>query len=398
MVAPATRARRRYRNSQLKLLRQCAFAYACQYLAGEPQAPSTVLDGGSNIHAAAKLLVRTIVEGGPIDVHDIAFRTIRGGDAEYAAALRVLIRMQEAIGVEFSIDPRSVFSLEDELAMPIALPGGDEVEFFGTPDLVEKLGKTACRIRDWKTHWVPETPEEFGADHQLKRYALLVHHHFPHMTTFVLEKRFVRWENSFVDMTITADDLTRVRHSLAMEIVAEQEIRAAGAFEPTPGEWCALCGYSAKCPRIREYLDASRDIDVPAISDDEHARSLAGDAHALEQAAAKIKARLKRYLGGDHPKGYVPLPGGGYYGFGPVSHRALDHAVLCSTLEEHGIEPGADLANTNWDAVDRLQRKLPETVVQQIEQKTHRWQSPQFRYRRTIDDTTAPAAAQEELF
>lgn len=389
-----------YRNSQLRLLRQCAFAYEKQYVEELPAAPSAPLDGGRNVHAAAQLFVRRVVEGGSLDVHDIASRSVRGGSAEYADALRVLTRLQEAIGVEFDIQPKNVIGLEETLRMPIALPDGDVVEFFGTPDLVERVSKGVCRIPDWKSQWVAETPDEFYADWQLKRYALLVHHHFPNLHTFHLVKRFIRWENSFVEMTITADDLPMVQHSLAMEIVAEREIRAAGAFEPTPGEWCALCGYHALCPRIREYLDAERDIDVPSIADDDFARQLAADAHVLEQAAAKIKTKLKRYLGGEHPKGYVPLPGGGYYGFGAVSHRDVEHASVVAALAASGVEAPAELANIDLKAFDRLLKKLPETAVQRLEGLVRHSQSAQFRYRKNIPHATPAAATSEpqELF
>src|SRR4051812_38315447 len=109
---------RRVRNSQLRLLRQCPFAYAQQYVFEIPGTSNSALMGGRNVHAAAQLLVRRIVEGADIDVYDIAFRTVRGDASAYADALEVLTRMQEAIGIEYDIVPEKVLLLEETLSMP----------------------------------------------------------------------------------------------------------------------------------------------------------------------------------------------------------------------------------------------------------------------------------------
>ena len=215
---------RRYRNSALRQRRLCPFSYQRTYLLGDPGLPSPSLEGGRAIHAVAAEVVRAILAGGPIDVHEIAFRIVRGGDIEYADALGVATRLQESIGVEFDIDPEGVFLLEEELEMPITLPSGDVVTFFGTPDLAERVSRTVCRITDYKTHWHPETKAEFAADPQLDRYALLIHEQYPAFETFELIKRFVRYRGNSLTRTISVDNLVGIRLALESEIATTEAL------------------------------------------------------------------------------------------------------------------------------------------------------------------------------
>lgn len=396
MVAPA-----RFRNSQLRQRRTCGLAYKLTYLDGVEGLPSPSLQAGQRIHAAVAELIRRIVAGdGIIDVHDIAFRVVRGGDVEYADALRVLTRVQEALGVEFDVDPRGVFLLEEQLEMPIQLWDGAEVVFFGTPDLVERVGRKVCRITDFKTHWHPMTKEECEADPQLRRYALLVHHHYPAFDRFELVRRFIRYRENYHEEVITAEDLPRVRDALASEIQATREMDEAGEFEPTGGAWCGLCRHHASCPLIAKYREQGM-ADWMEIGDDEDARRMASDVVAIEAARDRLRTHLSRYLGEPHPSGAVPVAGG-TYGYGPTQERSANPTEVREALNSQGVAMPDDLLRIDLQQWDRLSGQLPESAVQAVERVIQHSEGTRFQFRRhtapTKKPTPTPATEPGELF
>lgn len=382
-----------YRNSQLRLLRSCRFAYSQAYLQGVPGAPSPALQAGTNVHAAIQLAVREIVKGGAfLDVHQLAYRAVQGGQVEYSDAIEVLTTFTESLAEEggLEIDPRAVFLIEERLEVPLTLWDGTEAVFFGTPDLVERTGKTSCRITDWKTHRHPETEEEFRADAQLKRYALLVAHEFPAFQRFELVKRFVRFRNRAYRMTLTREDLEPVRIALVSEIQAAREIEAAGEFTATGGDWCGLCAHHHTCPLVQTYREAGEDL--LSIPDDERASEIAGAAIALDAAASRLKGRLKTYLGDTHRTGTVPVSGG-EYGYGPTTSREISPEQLEGVFAAAGAELPPEVLSVDLTALDRLKKRLPETLVSAIDRVTHITESSQCRFRRASSKKKAPAAA-----
>lgn len=392
----------RVRNSALRQRRTCAFAYKRTYIDGDPGLPSPSLQAGQRIHTAVAELIRRVVAGDPIiDVHDIAFRVVRGGDVEYADALRLLTRVQEALGTEFDVDPRGAFLLEKELEMPIRLWDGSEMVFFGTPDLVERTGKKACRITDWKSHWHPMTKEQCDADPQLRRYALLVKHHYPAFERFELVRRFIRYRDNHHEEVITAEALPRVRDALASEIQAARELDAAGEFEPTGGAWCALCQHHASCPLIARYREQGV-ADWLEISDDDDARAMAGDVMALQAARERLRTHLARYLGDPHPTGAVPVAGGAF-GYHATDHQEIGVPALRETLDGQGVELSDDVLRVDLTALEVLKKKLPESVVRAVEKATRRYQGTRLQFKRhdteaAHETTPAYAAENAELF
>lgn len=369
-----------YRNSQLRLLPQCRFAYKRTYLDGVDGAPSPVLAGGQAVHAGINEAVRRIVRGDPfLDVHDVAFRVVRGGPVEYQSALRVLTRFQEALGVEFDIEPARVFLVEERLEMSITLPDGTAVTFYGTPDLAERASPKTVRITDWKTHHVVESQEAFEADPQLPRYAVLIDDAFPGYERFHLVKRFVRWRDAYRERWLTRADLDQVRLALASEIAAARDIEAAGDFAPTGGDWCALCQHHADCPLIRRYREQG--VDWIGLQDEDDARRAASDLCALEGFTDRLKDGLKRYLGADHPSGFVPVAGG-TYGYGPVQHQETDVAPLRAHFEQHGAALPDTVLKVDNKELEKLRKRLPDALGNAIEACTRRWQSTQFRFRK----------------
>jgi hypothetical protein len=377
--APAQPLRRRFRNSQLALRRECGHAYRRAYVDRDPGVPSPSLRAGQNVHAAVGLAIRELLTAGMVNVHKIAAQTIRGSDVEYVDALEVLTRVQEALGVEWEIDPDGVILIEETLEMPLELSTGEVVDFFGTPDLVERLPRRRCRITDFKTNWHPESEAQFRAGPQLKRYALLIAEHYPGFEEFELIKRFVRYRNSSFTETITRAHLVGIRQALVSEIEEAIEYETAAHFEATPGSWCSLCREHATCPIILRYR--RHGIDDLSIPDDERARQLAGDAIALDASRSAMQERLKRYLGAEHAQGWVPVVGG-TYGYGPVERRKVPAAALEQVLRTHKIEPAAELWKTDLDVLDRMMRRLPEDTVRAIDGITRRWQTSECRFRK----------------
>lgn len=392
---------RRIRNSQLRLLAECPWAYAEAYVRDTPPLPSPALQRGANVHAAIRAAVHEIVGGAPtLNVHEIAYRVVRGDEATYRDALELLTVFTESLAEDFSIDPKGAFLVEEMLEMVVDVPGVGPCVFYGTPDLAERTSKTRCRITDFKTHFQPESRELFDADVQLPRYALLIHDQFPAFQEFEIVKRFVRYRNNAHTHVLTIDDLAQVRESLVQQIATEEDLRLHADFTPTPGSWCGLCGHHHTCPIIRAYRE--RGIDDLSIPNDERARELAGDAVALDAFAGELKDRLKVYLGRGHATGYVPLAGGSY-GYGPMMERSIAVPELRTALTGAGVEVPDRLLRVDLDELDRFKRKLPESIVAVIDGVTESGTTSRCQFRKGAGDPRAPkkrratAAVQETI-
>lgn len=382
---------KRYRNSQLRLLPQCGWAYRQRYVVDAIPQPSPSLRAGTNVHHAVALAIRELVRGGAwMNVHELAYEAVRGGDVEYTDALDVLTKITESLVEEggLRINPKAVFLLEERLEMPIELSDGIPITFFGTPDLVERSGLKVCTITDWKSNWRPDSQDEFEADQQLPRYALLVHHHFPAFTEFRLVKRFVRYWNNVRERRIGVEDLRDVELQLVSEIEVAERRTLADDFEPTGGSWCSLCEYHHNCPLIARYRDV--DADQLSIPTDTRASELAGAAIALEAAADRIKLPLKRYLGSEHPTGAVPVAGGGSYGFGPVVHRDVGVDDLREVFKGHGLAMPPELLKVDLQVLDRVRKRLPDDLCSAIDRITTLTESAQCRYRSAAARTSSP--------
>lgn len=388
---------RRFRNSQLRMLRSCRWAYAEEYLRGTLGSPSPTLQAGSNVHEAIRLALTSLVEQEKkkglvfLDVQNLAYQAVQGGNVLYADAVEVLTRFSESlIEQELEIDFRNAFLVEEVLTMPLTLLSGEEVVFRGTADLAERTGARSCRITDWKTHRHPETQDEFEADSQLKRYALLVSHEFPAFEEFELVKRFVRYRNNYRTMTVTRDQLEAIRWELISEIGAAREIEDRGDFQATGGDWCGVCAFHHTCPLIQKYRDAGEDL--LSIPDDDRATELAGAAIALDAASDNLKNRLKAYLGHTHTSGVVPVAGG-EFGYGPTTSREVPLAPLRAAFDEHGAELPEDVLKVDLKALDRLAKRLPDSLTGAIEQVTITTESTRCQFRKGSKKKPAAAAA-----
>ncbi len=387
-----------YRNSQLRLLPECGHAYAEQYVRGVEPLPVPSLHGGQNVHAAIRAAVHEIVSGSPfLNIHEITYRVVRGGDAEYFDALQVLTLFQESLAEDFTIDPKGVFLAEERLETELEVRG-EPVTFFGTPDMVERTGAHRCRITDFKTHWHPLPREVFDADVQLPRYALLVAARYPAFTEFELVMRFVRYKNNYHTHVLTAADLGQVRENLVQQIATVRDAEARGQFEATPGSWCSLCGFHHTCPVIRRLREGG--IDELSIDNDERARTIAGELIALDAWATATKDRLRRYLD-EHPKGFVAVAGGSY-GYGPVNEREIYGPELKRALTAEGVEPPDHLFKVDLKELDKFKRRLPEKIVAAIDEVTVERTTARMQFRRLPDPRIKkPAksgATQEGLF
>lgn len=376
MVAP-----RRFRNSQLTQLRLCPFSYAETYVHGREGQPSPSLRAGINVHDAVGLAVKEVVKGGIwLNVHEMAYRAVRGGHIEYKDALQVLTNLTEQLTDEggITVDPKAAFLVEERLEMPIQLSDGTVVIFFGTPDLVERMARRRAKITDWKTHHHPESEEEFKADPQLERYALLVNHNYPAFEEFDLVKHFVRYRGNSRQRVITKDDLRDVGLRLVTEIEVAIERERSGEFPATGGAWCSLCQHHPTCPLIAAYREANADL--LSIPSDDRAAELAGAAIALSAAADRLKTPLKRYLGSDHRTGNVPVAGGSY-GYGKTLHREAPYEPLKDVFGKYGVAFPDSLIRIDLKALDRLKKRLPEDLVKAIDRVTEVTEETQCRYR-----------------
>lgn len=361
-------------GSKLALRRLCGWAFAEDHVRMVPRPPHPALAGGGAAHEGIAALVRASIEGDLIDIYAIARATAHGTSREYADALSVLQLMQEELAEDPPpFDPGSVLYIEERLKLPI----GPHV-FDGQADLVERRGRT-CRITDWKTHWRPESQEAFEADPQLKRYALLVDHAHPgEFDAFEIRKRFVRYRGAVREMVLEPHHLAVVKWDLVQEIEEAEAAVAAGHFEATPGDWCTICSRAEACPVVKDFLAHGFEL---VMEDDAAAQRAAAVVRAIDAHSARLKARLKGYLGGDHPTGRVELAGGSY-GFGPAKHKSAAVDDVFEVFEAHERPVRRSALRVDVDQLNRALNSEPGDVRRAMRAVIHEYEQADCRYRR----------------
>lgn len=371
-------------GSKLGLLDLCPHAYAEDHVRHVPRPPHPALAGGSSAHAGLAMLVRTAIADDPIDIRAIARHVCAGESIEMADTLQVLTLVHEALADDPPFDPRLVIHIEERLEMPIG-----PHTFDGQADLVQADGRT-CIVDDWKTHWRPEPQEAFEADPQLPRYAMLVRHNHPdRFDRFVLRKRFVRYRGVVRERVLEEHHFPAIQWDLAAEIEeAEARRRAydtatdprtqALAYPATPGDWCSICSRTDTCPKVTAFLEHGHDI---AIRNDEEATRAAETMRAIDAHSARIKSRLKSYLGHDHPTGRVPLSGG-TYGYGPSHHKRAAAADVLDVYSAHVHDPNPHVFRVDVDQLRRSLDRVPGTMRRAMLATIDHFDQADCRYRR----------------
>jgi len=361
-------------GSKLALLRLCGWAFAEDHVRNVPRPPHPALAGGSNAHAGLARLVQLAIDDEPLDVRAIAREVTAGNAAEFADVLGVLTLAQEELAGDPPLfEPRDVIYIETRLAMQLG-----PYTFDGQADLVEARGKTAT-VSDWKTHWRPESQDAFEADVQLPRYALLLDANHPgRFERFVLRKRFVRYRGAVRELVLERHQLELVKWDLVQEIEDAERRMAAGAFEATPGDWCTICSRTDACPRVREFLEHGLDL---TLDDDVAARRAAETVRAIDAHSARLKARLKVYLGSDHPTGRVRLAGGSF-GFGPARHKRASVSDVVEVFEAHDRPVNQRVLRVDVDELRRSLEREPGAVRRAMQAVVEEYETADCRYRR----------------
>jgi hypothetical protein len=368
----------KWSGSKLALLRLCGWAFAEDHIRHVKRPPHPALAGGSAAHGGLKQLVQAVIDDDLIDVRAITREVCPGTPAEYADTLAVLTLIQE----ELAEDPppfegSKVILLEKRLSIDI----GPHV-FEGTPDLVQAYRRT-CVVDDWKTHWRPLSQAVFEADDQLPRYALLVDAAHPgRFDHFVLRMHFVRYRGAVREMEIGDARLNQVRWDLATEI-EEAELRIQwgneNGFRATPGDWCAICSRTDSCPVVHEFLEEGPD--PLSMENDVEATKAAETMRAIDAHSAKLKRKLKTYLGADHPTGRVPLAGGSY-GFGPAHHKRADVRDVLDVWKAHEAPLNPYVLRVDVDQLKRSLDRAPGDMRTALKATIEEYDQADCRYRR----------------
>jgi len=250
-------------HSRLSLFHECPFAWRCRYLDGKAEAPSEAFYNGRRFHEAVSEYA----------THCLSIRRSTDYEAGRAVASRYadvpdVREMMEAFVESWAFDTAHMVGLEQKLGAD--LPNGDR--FQGVLDCLSIDGEHA-RITDWKTwHSWPDYDEE-KVPVQLLRYAWLVKAVYPQVETLTVALLFVRfnvlqewsvWEPSCEEIVEAAEWVKR-----------EVRTRRKRRFEPTPGGWCGLCGFTSICPVACAILpegDAKKAAEKLSVLDGERGR------------------------------------------------------------------------------------------------------------------------------
>lgn len=362
-------------NSKLRLRDICGWAFQREIILGHEREPNPALVGGSNAHDAIKMFVHEVLADGLIDIRSIARRAAGGAPGGMADLLPILEIMQESLVEEpVPIRPKNVILVEERLVMDLNLSDGSHAIFDGMPDLVSAERKR-CTIEDWKTHWRPLTQDDFEADSQLPRYALLVAANHQGFEEFVLRMRFVRYRGAIREVTLTRQDLEIVRWEL-IQAIEDAEVRAD--FEATPGDWCNLCGHTSNCPVVRRFLAHGVQL---TVANDEEARRAAEVVRAIDAHSASLKRKLKGFLGADHPTGRVQLSGG-TYGFGPQQRRTAHTKDVIEVWEAFDRPQNNHVLRVDVDELKRSLDREPGALRVAMDAVVDEFEIPHCRYRR----------------
>lgn len=361
-------------GSKLSLIGLCPHAFAEDHVRQVPRPPHPALAGGSSAHDGLERMVRAAIDDEPIDTQAIAREACAGSAAELADTLQVLELFHDELADDPPpFRPEAVMYVEERLYMDVG-----PHTFDGKQDVVERYGRT-CRITDWKTHWRPLRQEEFERHKQLPRYALLVAENHPgEFDQFELRMRFVRYRGAVREMTLDRIHLDAVKWDLVQEIEQREAQIAAGHFPATPGDWCSICSRTDTCPVVQSFLEHGYDL---TMDNDEAATRAAEVVRAIDAHSARLKARLKRYLGGDHPTGRVQLAGGSF-GYGPSTKRRADVEDVTEVFTAHGRPVNKQAFRVDIEELEKTLDREPGAVRSAMEAVVEEYEEASCRYRR----------------
>jgi putative RecB family exonuclease len=242
--------------SKVALFRRCRRQFWLRYVSGvDPQPADPMTVGGiigTGVHRALRSLAETDDPAAGaarletylrMPEHDVC--------AEGTEGYRTAFRLYEA-----GCDAHAAISSEDTWAekSTYRLAPAHGISVYSQIDRVDKLGKDAWQIIDWKTGYREDDDE---TDSQLDLAHVAFRTSYPHVPAGVAINA-VAWNlrtGRQRPRTLLASDVEPVLREYG---ALARRMQATTEFGPSPGRHCSICPWRERCPEGQEATDGAQ--------------------------------------------------------------------------------------------------------------------------------------------
>ncbi len=342
-----------YSYSKITLFTKCPYAWKKRYidLLVEEKHPS--LKFGAIVHEIIADYLKQLSQRKENVNHALLEKIINEHleeDEVFFEQIQKLLPALQSIVLPPGISP--------QIELPVALNEqfetcdfySDDAFLRGKIDYFYIIDDTAVII-DWKTD--QHLPQSDESEMQTRFYALLLEPTLPpEVEKFVVELNYLRF--SKVKKTVlTREALNEVKEWILQKV---EQVEKEEKFDPTPGDWCEVCGYVSQCPYARVCLTLSETklSQIPEkVSSIDEAVELAGVLKMIDLIREKLKNLLKEWVAEHGP---IQLSGEvlGFHQTETVKWETPEQkAALAALLVRNGVnkEEIWDLFSTSKTAV-----------------------------------------------
>jgi len=336
---------RDYSYSRLNLFESCSAAFKFKYIDKIPEAPSEALAFGGLTHRIIAAYTKHCLECGvQTDITEIP-NIVQKCFYDQPAGLnsskyKDVLDLAQYFADTHQAGLQTLVGYEEWVQ---AWPAGKKYLFRGIVDRLDIQNEMAV-ITDYKTDWQLRPESEITNDFQLAVYAWLVSQEYPQVEKFVVQLDFIRY-NVQRSTTLEKSQLAQVEKQVLGLIGQVEKAIADDKFPTRPGQFCSWCGYSLKCPAVKNIS-----ANVKPITGEEDARAVAEELAVLERQVAIRKEALKNWC---REAGPVETNGltWGFFKVGGPAIEDIDGFV--QLMNEHDLDPRPYLS-TNGTKLKKL--------------------------------------------
>jgi len=295
-----------YSYSKIVLFNKCPYAWKLKYIDQIEEEKHPALKLGSIVHEVIAEYLKQIRDRGEQSNHVILEQLIKQQPASVKEDLAPFIPAIRDIILPPGVKAGIELQLGVDQNFKPCEYSSESAFLRGKIDYTYRVEDTIVII-DWKTNQFPPPQEVIEDDWQTRFYALLTGCFAPaEVTKFVIELNYLR-HRKIRKLEIGRDELNRIKEWIIKNVEA---IENEKNFEPSPGDWCELCGYHRLCPVVKPVLQsATSELAIPEkIATKEQATKLAGMLKVLDQVRDRLQRLLKEWIsehGGINIKGEV---------------------------------------------------------------------------------------------
>lgn len=291
-------------HSKLECAESCPARYKYRYIDKRMEKRSMpLIIGGAAHDVFARYAEHCLAQGVATDVEAVPgiVREVVYGDSDSAGGSQIqaeVAEIAERFAESHIFDASSIVGVEERLPStwnpPDSWPSGPNLGgkhvFLGIVDLLEADGSKAI-ITDYKTDWQVRAQGDVERDPQLRRYCWLISQEYPQFEEFEVRLDFVR--HSIVRTVEFGLDVVKETEADLLAMV--DRLAATREFPATPGQACAICGYTDACPALKGRLG-----DTTCANMDK-ATEIAEQILVHEKYVAELKESLKAWCGANGP-------------------------------------------------------------------------------------------------